>query len=161
MARRVLGVDPGSAATGWALVVADGNRLRLEEAAVVRPRGETREARLADLANRVDELLTRLRPDVAAVETPFTGRNPRSALLLAESRGVILSRLGTSGVEVHAYSPAAVKLAVVGHGAAEKEQVAYMVVRLLGLHDTPPVDAADAAAVALTHLHSTRWHDRR
>ncbi len=161
MARRILGIDPGSAATGWALVVADGNRFRLEDAAVFRPRGATREVRLAALAGQLDDLLARLVPDAAAVETPFTGRNPSSALRLAETRGVILSRLGVSAVAVHAYSPAAVKLAVVGTGNADKRQVVYMVVRLLALERPLPQDAADAAAVALTHLHSTRWLDRR
>lgn len=161
MTRRVLGVDPGSSATGWALVIAEGNRYRLEHAAVVRPKGGTREARLADLACRLDDLVADLHPDTAAVETPFTGRNPSSALRLAETRGVILSRLGVAGLDVHAYSPAAVKLAVVGHGAAEKSQIVFMVMRLLGLTDRLTLDAADAAAVALTHLHSTRWLDRR
>jgi len=155
MARRVLGVDPGSSATGWALVVAEGNRYRLEAAGVVRPKGGDRVARLADLERRFAELLERLRPDCAAVESSFSGRNPRSGLALAESRGVILAALGCAGVATSSYSPAEIKSAIVGHGRAEKQQIVYMVTRLLGLAAEPAQDAADAIAVGLTHLHSS------
>jgi crossover junction endodeoxyribonuclease RuvC len=152
----VLGIDPGSAASGWALVVAEGNRYRLVEHGVVRPRGNARAERLADLARRLSEITERLAPDCAAVESSFSGRNPKSALALAEARGVVLATLGRQGMEVFPYSPAEIKSAMVGHGTAEKHQVAFMVVRLLGLSATPPADAADAAAVALTHLHRRR-----
>ncbi len=154
MAIRVLGVDPGSSATGWALVVAEGNRHRLEEHGVVRARGDDRAARLADLDQRFRAIVARLTPDCAAVESSFSGRNPKSGLQLAECRGVILAALGSHGLAVTPYSPAQVKSAIVGHGTAEKRQVAYMVGRLLNLPAPPPADAADAAAVALTHLHS-------
>jgi len=157
MARRVLGVDPGSAATGWALVIAEGNRYRLEERGVLRPRGHDRAHRLADLDRRFSDLLARLTPDCSAVESPFAGRNVRSALSLAECRGVLLAALGRHRVEVTSYSPAQIKSAVVGHGNAAKAQVAYMVKRLLRLAEEPPADAADAAAVALTHLHVARF----
>jgi crossover junction endodeoxyribonuclease RuvC len=79
--------------------------------------------------------------------------------MLAECRGAILAALGHSAIPIHAYSPAEVKSAIVGHGRAEKEQIVYMVVRLLHLDAAPPADAADAAAVALTHLHLNRWKD--
>ncbi len=150
---RVLGVDPGSSATGWALVVATGNRNRLEAAGVIRPRGGDRPLRLADLAARLDERIASLSPDVAAVELAFLGRNPRSGLALAEARGVILATLGRHGLPVRGLTPAAVKSAVVGTGRAEKHQVVFMVVRLLGLAKPPARDAADAIAVALSYLH--------
>ena len=154
MAARVLGVDPGSSATGWALVVAEGNRYRLEATGVVRPKGDDRAARLADLERRFLEVVERARPDCAAVESSFSGRNPRSGLALAESRGVILAALGGSAVATSSYSPAEIKSAIVGHGRAEKQQIVYMVTRLLGLTAEPAQDAADAIAVGLTHLHS-------
>ncbi|MCU0303111.1 MAG: crossover junction endodeoxyribonuclease RuvC [Thermoanaerobaculales bacterium] len=153
---RVLGVDPGSRVTGWALVVNRGNRSQLERLGVVRPRGADHPLRLADLDRHFTALVAELAPDCAAVESGFTGRNPRSGLILAESRGVLLAALGRAGVPVHAYTPAQVKSAMVGHGTAEKQQVAFMVVRLLGLAAPPSSDAADAVGVALTHLHSTR-----
>jgi crossover junction endodeoxyribonuclease RuvC len=151
---RVLGVDPGSQATGWALVVAEGNRSRLETCGVLRPKGENHAARLADLDSRFSSLLNELEPDCAAVESGFAGRNPKSGLILAESRGVLLAALGRVRVSVHTYSPAQVKSAMVGHGTAEKRQVAFMVVRLLGLTKAPASDAADAAGIAMTHIHS-------
>jgi crossover junction endodeoxyribonuclease RuvC len=100
--------------------------------------------------------VARFELDGAAVETTFTARNPRSALALAEARGVALASLGRAGVAVTGYTPAEVKSSIVGHGRAEKQQIVFMVVRLLGLDRDPPRDAADAAAVALTHLHLER-----
>jgi crossover junction endodeoxyribonuclease RuvC len=161
MGRRVLGIDPGSRATGWALVIAEGNRYRLERAGVVRPRGEFRHQRLADLQRRLAGVVSELAPDCAAVESSFSGLNPKSGLALAESRGVILAVLGGLDLEVTSYSPAEVKSAIVGHGKAEKQQINYMVVRLLHLAERPANDAADAMAVALTHIHLKPWKTTR
>jgi crossover junction endodeoxyribonuclease RuvC len=154
MPLRVLGVDPGSAATGWALVVAEGNRYHLEATGVVRAKGDDRATRLADLQRRFTDVLERVAPECAAVESSFSGRNPRSGLALAESRGVILAALGRLAIPTHSYSPAEVKSAIVGHGRAEKHQIVFMVTRLLGLTAEPAVDSADAIAVGLTYLHS-------
>ncbi len=158
---RVLGVDPGSRATGWALVVTAGNRYRLERAGVVRPRGTHRHGRLADLQRRLVSVVAELNPDCAAVESSFSGRSPKSGLALAECRGVILAVLGGLDLEVTSYSPAEVKSAIVGHGRAEKQQINYMVVQLLGLEEPPAEDAADAMAVALTHAHLRPWRTSR
>lgn len=153
MGTRVLGIDPGSRATGWALVIAEGNRYRLESSGVVRPRGNHRHGRLADLQRRLAAVVDELAPDCAAVESSFSGLNPKTGLALAESRGVILAVLGGLDIEVSSYSPAQVKSAIVGHGQAEKQQVKYMVVRLLNLSGQLSNDAADAIGVALTHIH--------
>ena len=120
----------------------------------MRPKGPDHGARLADLDREFSLILTALEPDCAAVESSFSGRNPRSGIVLAESRGVVLAALGRIGVPTHPYTPAQVKSAMVGHGSAKKHQVAFMVVRLLGLDKAPPSDAADAVGVALTHIHS-------
>ncbi len=157
----MLGVDPGSSATGWAVIESSGSRARMVECGVVRPRGGGRAERLADLARRLDEVVVRLAPDAAAVESAFTARNPRSALSLAEARGVVLCVLGGRGLPVASYSPAQVKSSIVGTGRAEKQQVVFMVVRLLALTGDPPRDAADAAAVALTHVHLQRFPGTR
>ena len=157
MGLRVLGVDPGSSATGWALVIAEGNRYRFEKAGVIRPRGKQRHARLADLQRRFAEVVAERSPDCAAVESSFSGLNPKSGLALAESRGVVLAVLGALDLEVASYSPAEVKSAIVGHGRAEKQQIKYMVMRLLNLKASPANDAADALAVALTHIHLKPW----
>lgn len=153
MGIRVLGIDPGSRATGWALVIAEGNRYRLESSGVVRPRGDHRHGRLADLQRRLAAVVDELIPDCAAVESSFSGLNPKTGLALAESRGVILAVLGGLDIEVSSYSPAQVKSAIVGHGQAEKQQVKYMVVRLLNISEKLSNDAADAIGVALTHIH--------
>jgi crossover junction endodeoxyribonuclease RuvC len=143
MSCRVLGIDPGSRATGWALVIAEGNRYHIESAGVVRPAGSNRPQRLGDLQRRLESIVKDLAPDCAAVESSFSGINPKSGLALAES------------------SPAQVKSAIVGHGRAEKRQIKYMVVRLLNLDDSPQADTADAMAVALTHIHLGAWKNPR
>jgi len=153
MALRVLGIDPGSRATGWGLVITEGSRYRLECAGVIRPRGDQRHRRLSDLHHRLTEIVQELAPDCAAVEASFSGLNPKTGLALAECRGVILAALGRLDLDVSSYSPAQVKSTIVGHGRAEKQQVNYMIVRLLSLSDPPANDAADAIAVALTHIH--------
>jgi crossover junction endodeoxyribonuclease RuvC len=142
-------------------VVARGNRYRAEDSGVVRSRGDDRARRLADLDRCFGELVERLDPDCASVESSFSGQNPRSSLALAECRGVLLATLGRHDVPVHSYSPAQVKSAIVGNGRAEKHQVVYMVTRLLNLGSEPPTDAADAMAVALTHLHTNPGSVRR
>jgi crossover junction endodeoxyribonuclease RuvC len=115
-------------------------------------RGLSRPAALAALSAQLGELLARLSPDVVVVETPFAGRFPQAALALAEARGALLAALGRWGGEVVEYEPARVKAAVVGHGRAEKRQVAYIVRHALGLAAEPPSDAADALAIALCHV---------
>lgn len=161
MGVRVLGIDPGSRATGWALVVADGSRYHLETSGVLRPRGGDRERRLADLYRSMTDVVTGSTPDCAVIESSFSGRNPKSGLALAESRGVILAVLGCNDFEITSYTPAEIKSAIVGNGRAEKQQVVYMVVRLLNLIDSPPTDAADAMAAAITHIHLGRWRSSR
>ena len=118
------------------------------------PRTLSRAAALASLSDQLGELLARVAPEVVAVETPFFGRFPKAALALAEARGALLAVLGRWGGEVVELEPARVKAAVVGHGRAEKRQVAFVVKHTLGLAEPPAPDAADALALALCHLRS-------
>jgi crossover junction endodeoxyribonuclease RuvC len=111
-----------------------------------------RPAALASLAQQLAALLERLAPDVVVVETPFSARFPKAALALAETRGALLATLGRWGGAVVEIEPARMKAAVVGHGRAEKQQVAYVVRHALRLAAEPPSDAADALALALCHL---------
>jgi crossover junction endodeoxyribonuclease RuvC len=115
-------------------------------------RGLSHARALASLASQLGDLLGRLAPDVVVIETPFAGRFPKAALVLAEARGALLAELGRWGGEVVELEPARVKAAVVGNGRAEKRQVAYVVRHTLGLDQEPPADAADALALALCHL---------
>ncbi len=104
------------------------------------------------LARDVELLINDMRPDVVAVETPFSARFPKAALALAEARGAILVALGRWGGRVIELEPARVKAAIVGHGRAEKRQVAFVVQKQLALAEVPPEDAADALALALCYL---------
>jgi len=150
----VLGVDPGTAATGYGVVDRDpGGALRLVECGVVRPRsGTPLPARLRTIFEGVAELITRHHPDALAVETVFVQRNARSALILGHARGVILLAAAQAGMTVAEYPPALIKKAITGGGAATKSQIQLMVAHILRLRTPPaPSDAADGVAVALTH----------
>jgi crossover junction endodeoxyribonuclease RuvC len=148
----ILGLDPGSLHTGYGLVARNGSAITLVEAGRIScSRTLALPTRLAHLAGRLAELVTRRRPDLAALETPFHGLNARSLIVLAEARGALLAALAGHGVEIAEYSPAEVKSAVTGNGRADKDQVARMVRLLLGPGTGDPMspDASDALALAL------------
>lgn len=152
---KVLGIDPGTAATGFG-VVETGERgsFRLIECGVIRttPRA-TLPLRLRQVHEELAGLLARHRPDVLAVEEAFHAKNVRTTLVLGHARGVILLAGAQAEIAIAEYSPAMIKKTVTGRGAALKPQVGYMVAQLLRLKSPPaPSDAADGVAVALTHL---------
>jgi crossover junction endodeoxyribonuclease RuvC len=152
---RVLGVDPGSRVCGYGLISVDAPRqYRYVECGVLTaPRGARAEARLGEIARSLGELVREVLPDALAVEDVFSHINPRSALALAQARGIVLAVAGLAGLPVFSYTPARVKQAVTGRGRASKDQVARMVRVLTGLSRTPVSDAADALAVAIAHAH--------
>ena len=150
----ILGLDPGSLHTGFGLVERSGSALRaIEVGRISCPPKAPLAERLALLVTRLDELLVRIPPDAAAIESPFVGLNNRSLIVLAQARGALLATLALRRVAIVEYSPAEVKSAVTGNGRAEKEQVAKMVQLLLGATAATgarwSVDATDALAVAL------------
>lgn len=154
---KVLGIDPGTATVGFGVVerlATAGRPIRLVECGVLRTRAaDSLSRRLAVIHEGLTELLERHRPDVLAVEGIFYATNVRTTVVLGHARGVILLAGAQAGVAVAEYSPALVKKTVVGRGAAVKPQVGYMVAKILQLRTAPtPADAADAVAVALTHL---------
>lgn len=152
--RHVLGIDPGTALTGFGMVEAiQGGRPKLVECGVIRTSpGAPLPERIQEIYESVTGLVERHRPEAAAVETVFQGRNARSALTLGHARGAILLALSLQGVQIAEYAPAEIKKAVAGHGRATKDQVAFMVCRHLRLKEAPePSDAADAVAAALCH----------
>lgn len=150
----VVGVDPGTAATGYGVVARRGARtVALDGGVISTPAGLPLERRLATIHARLGELLDEHRPQAMAVEELYFGRNVRTALAVGQARGVALLAAGQRGVDCHAYTPQQVKGGVCGHGAAPKAQVQRMVQALLGLAEPPrPDHAADALAVALCHL---------
>lgn len=155
MTLRVLGIDPGTAVTGYGVVEpADGRPGRLLECGIIRtnPRQELWH-RLDTLFQGVCELIARHDPTTVAVETAFYGKNVRTTLVLGQARGVILLAAARAQVEIVEFPPATVKKRIVGNGGALKPQVSYMVQQLLRLRRPPtPSDAADGVAVALAYL---------
>lgn len=160
---RVLGIDPGTATVGYGVVERSaslGPAARLVECGVLRTRPRDQlQQRLAVIHEGLQELIARHRPDVLAVEDIFYATNVRTTVVLGHARGVILLAGAQAGLIVAEYSPATIKKTVVGRGAALKPQVGFMVAKLLKLRAAPePADAADAVAVALTHLLSGFRH---
>jgi crossover junction endodeoxyribonuclease RuvC len=153
---RVFGIDPGSERTGYGCVDTDGSRHRIVACGAIRtPAGAAFPEKLLAIHTGLTALLAEWRPDSVAVENLFHAVNVRSALKLGHARGVAMLAAVDAGLPVIEYSPAEVKVAVVGYGRAEKSQMQQMVKMLLGLDAAPsPHDAADALALAICHLHT-------
>jgi len=151
----VLGIDPGTAVTGYGVVRARGMRQAggadLIECGVIRTRPtQPLAARLADIYDGVRELIARHQPEALAVEDVFYARNVRTTVVLGHARGVVLLAGQQAGIAIHEYPPADIKKTVTGNGGATKEQVQFMVTKLLRLKSAPqPADAADGVAAAL------------
>ncbi|MEO8191429.1 MAG: crossover junction endodeoxyribonuclease RuvC [Acidobacteriota bacterium] len=152
---KIVGFDPGTIATGYGVVVFDEGRLVLEDCGVFRPQASlSLSGKLDMLFNRASALLEERRPAAVSVETIFAGKNISSALKLAHARGVLLAAAARFAIPVFEYEPRLVKKALVGYGNAEKPQVRSMVLSLLARQRSRvPLDAADALAVAICHIH--------
>jgi crossover junction endodeoxyribonuclease RuvC len=151
----VLGVDPGTQITGYGVVnAANSSSMTLLECGVIRTQArDPLPSRLKEIHDGISELLKRHRPDVLSIEDVFYARNVRTTVTLGHARGVILLAGQQAGVRVHEMSPAEIKKSVVGSGAATKEQVQFMLTRLLRLKSVPkPSDAADGVAAALAYV---------
>ena len=155
----MLGIDPGTAITGYGVVEGEEDNLRLATyGTITTPASQPLPQRLQQIYRELRALIATWRPDSAAVEELFFSKNARTALAVGHARGVALLALSDAGLAVQEYKPAEVKQAVAGYGGAPKEQVQGMVQLLLGLEEAPrPDDAADALAVAICHFHSARW----
>jgi len=154
---RIIGIDPGSRATGYGVVEGGPGRVVHVAHGVVRTAPDASLAeRLAAIHRGVAEVATRYAPQVAVVEKVFVAANPRSAIVLGQARGAALAALAGVGLSVDEITAREVKKAVTGGGAADKADVQSMVARLLGLDRLPPTDAADALAVALCRAHAGR-----
>ena len=155
-----LGIDPGTATTGYGLVrlSPEGDLHSVRYGIISTPKDATASARLVMLYDQLCDLLKQNQPDTAAVEKLFFARNVTTALAVGQARGVVLLALEQAGIETFEYTPKEVKQAVVGYGNAEKKQVQEMVRALLQLDSIPkPDDAADALAIAITHLNTKRY----
>jgi crossover junction endodeoxyribonuclease RuvC len=156
----VIGIDPGTAITGYGIVeeARDGSLTALTYGVIQTPAGLEMPARLLILYRQLTEILLLHRPQSGAVEKLFFQRNVRTALSVGQARGVVLLALEEQNLRLGEYSPLEVKQSVVGYGGADKHQVQVMVQALLGLKDMPqPDDAADALAIAICHLHNSKY----
>ncbi len=156
---RILGIDPGTATTGFGVVEGEGSSLAVVTFGVITtPPHLSLPQRLQQIYNELQTLTDEWQPDGAGVEELFFSKNVRTALAVGHARGVTLLALANAGIPIREYKPAQVKEAVTGYGAAPKLQVQTMVQHLLGLPEIPrPDDAADALAVAICDLHTARW----
>ncbi|HWP95818.1 MAG TPA: crossover junction endodeoxyribonuclease RuvC [Syntrophomonadaceae bacterium] len=156
----VMGIDPGTATTGYGVVEGQGAKGRLVDYGTIRtPASMPMPDRLLAINRELVGLLDTYHPDVVAIEELFFQRNAKTAISVAQSRGVLVMTAAGAGLQVAEYTPLQVKQAVVGYGNASKRQVQLMVQAILSLKETPqPDDAADALAIAICHLHSYKMN---
>ena len=156
---RILGIDPGSVATGWGVVAssrASGTLEHVAHGTLRPPRAASLPVRLAHIHRGLLEVIDRFAPETAAIEGVFLARNPRSALVLGQARGAAMTALGSAGLDVEELAAREVKKSVAGSGGATKAQLQRVIADLLRLESQPPADAADALAVAICAVHRGR-----
>ncbi|HKJ27958.1 MAG TPA: crossover junction endodeoxyribonuclease RuvC [Anaerolineales bacterium] len=154
----VLGIDPGTATTGYGLVrqARDGSLAAVAHGVITTPAKTPMPERLIQLYEELNEIIKLHRPESSAVEMLFFQTNVKTAISVGQARGVVLLALAQAGLPIGEYTPNAIKQAVTGYGSADKHQMQEMTKMLLGLKERPrPDDAADALAVAICHLHSS------
>ncbi|GIW40601.1 MAG: crossover junction endodeoxyribonuclease RuvC [Candidatus Binatia bacterium] len=156
---RILGVDPGTVRTGWGVVEKGPRGLSCVAGGAIELRG-SRSERLGRICRELVDIARRYRPTAVSLEKAFAAANLQAALRLGEARGAVLAAAALAGLEVFEYSPAEIKLAVVGYGRAEKQQVQAMTRHLLALPCPPGPDEADALASAICHLHVADVRER-
>ena len=155
---RVIGIDPGTAITGWGIVDGDGSDLTMVAGGVViTPAGMPLPQRLQAIYRELTVIIEQWQPETAGLEELFFSKNAKTAMAVGHGRGAAMLALANANLPISEYKPLEVKQAITGHGGADKQQMQQMVKLLLGLADIPrPDDAADALAVAICHLHSAR-----
>lgn len=154
---RILGIDPGSLATGFGIVERDEqNVVHVAHGTIRAPRGDGLAKKLGVIHREIVRVIEEFRPDLAVIERVFVSANPRSAIVLGQARGAALAALGAAGLSVHELAAREIKKAVVGTGTASKVQVQTMVADLLKLDTKPQADAADALAAAICHANTNR-----
>ena len=153
---RILGIDPGVATVGFGVIETQGGRQQMiQYGAITTPAGQPLAARLVQIAQDMETLINRFRPDEMSIEELFFSKNITTGIAVAHGRGIILLSGYQAGLQIYEYTPLQVKQAVVGYGRADKKQVMDMVRRILSLQAVPkPDDAADAVAIALCHARS-------
>ena len=147
----ILGIDPGSRTTGYGVIKTDGRAVFYVDSGCIRVKGESLSEKIYEIYSGVSSLMIEHQPQAAAVEQVFLGKNVSSALKLGQARGAALAAIANHHIPIAEYAPRTIKQAVVGSGAADKNQVSHMVQYLLKLSGKPQIDAGDALAIALCH----------
>ena len=155
----ILGIDPGIATVGFGVIAAANERFgAIEYGAIITKPHQLLETRLCEIHDAVTELIRRHKPDCMAIERLYFTTNQKTAIDVAQARGITVLSAAIRNVPVSEYTPLQVKLSVTGYGKAEKKQVMEMTKSILGLAQIPkPDDAADALAIAVCHGHTVRW----
>lgn len=153
---RVIGIDPGLALMGYGVVESDGYRFKVLDYGVLETPAHTKDGdRLLCLFKGLNELFEKYQPDAVSVEELFFNKNVKTAIAVGQARGVALLAVTNFGIPLFEYTPLQAKQAVVGYGRAEKQQIQHMVKTILNLKEIPkPDDAADALAIAITHINN-------
>ena len=157
----VLSIDPGIGVTGFSILQSNGQKSSLSAYGTIKPKSnESIPQRLNYLFEEVNKLLDQFSPNVLAVEDSFYSNNVKSAMILGQARASILLPAVQADIPIHQFAPRKVKMSVCGNGAASKEQVSYMVSKILKLKVKPkPLDISDAIAVGLCYINQIRFHD--
>lgn len=150
----IIGIDPGSRSTGYGLIATNGNQHRYIASGCIKTSNDNLAIKLSEIFTSVCELVRVHKPTIASIEQVFMHKNANSALKLGQARGAAIVALANHAIPIAEYAPRTIKRAVVGTGAADKEQMQHMVKILLNLDQTPPSDAADALGIAICHAHS-------
>lgn len=149
----ILGIDPGSRVTGYGLIRVIGNRFECLAYGCIRAESSDLAQKLWRIREEIEEVLKSHHPEEVAIERVFLSYNPATAIKLGQARGAVISSVGEFALPLAEYSARQVKQAIVSYGAATKEQMQAMIVRILNLKTTPPNDAADALGIAICHAH--------
>jgi len=161
--KRVIGIDPGLANTGWGILDADGTKLlHVDHGSIITDSSMEEQERLLTVFKRITELIEAFKPDLVGVEALYFAKNRRSAIPVAQARGVVLVAAARAGLATESHTPQDIKQALTGNGRAEKHQVQEMVRLILGLSQIPQPDhAADALAAAVCSYHLHQFSERR
>jgi len=157
---RVLGIDPGSRVSGYGVVDQTSNGIRYIASGCIRMQQDSMPDRLKKIFDGVSELINIYQPDQVAIEQIFMHKNADSALKLGMARGAIMCATMQQNLPIYEYAARQVKLALVGKGSADKHQVQHMIKVLLGIQGEMPMDASDALAIAMCHIHHQQSMDR-
>ena len=158
---RILSIDPGIGTTGFSIMESKNNKISLHAYGIIKPKvKDSLPKRLNYLFNETNKILDQFSPEILAIEDSFYSNNVKSAMTLGQARGSIILAATQAEIPIHEFAPRKVKMSVCGNGAASKEQVSFMVTKILNLKEAPkPMDISDAMAVGLCYIFQGKYSD--